>query len=666
MVVRSSQGSVASAGSGTIDAPRKRRQFPKRLDKRRLTIQTTTLKAEQNEESSKQNTMASSKRPPQSPHSKVNKQRTSDSVPPKSSRPPMSPSSNHARTQPSSGSSEKGEPKTSAGRPPIVPGVPRSPSSSSVLSRARSRSKSLVSRAGSVISRSSSMMSGASSTRSSVSRASSRASSRAESMVSLEQSPTSNPNTNRQTFYVRVCLGYLTGIKIEALKKKKNVSNNLVVGYAALAKSGKRLVLSQPIGPGLEGRDQKSMRLYWGNRKGANQPPSSHVSKRRLHFSLKLEREVDQEHREEESLTSLMSYNPEVVKIVIGLKCGDEKFPLGIANLVINGNEVVDQKVDMSLRPINETSFEDIKQKQKIRLGLFGGSKKKDVITFKDHDQQYKLLGNATLRVRLDIKPGEPGENKAEVWGEGDDASYITNFSQGTSGSLSRGPAQANRSYHSDLEKEREQIRQMEIRNPHIISSDPMQNLQMEASNLPLKYIVVRRHHGTSSDGRSCASSLTMPSPTLCEALCMSLNIWGDTDPPEAPYAPKNRLASSFSFDDDQRMQGKPGNSETSRSSGSGSGTDYTRSTNPSVSTDEEPSRDSHVADETRTERTQRDRAVQGRKPAPRSFPKEEGSAAADTVDITVETYEDLKDAQATLLRYANKVGMKMDDLLDG
>ena len=38
----------------------------------------------------------------------------------------------------------------------------------------------------------------------------------------------------------------------------------------------------------------------------------------------------------------------------------------------------------------------------------------------------------------------------------------------------------------------------------------------------------------------------------------------------------------------------------------------------------------------------------------------------AETVDITVDTYTDLKSAQATLLRYANKVGIEMDELLEG
>jgi hypothetical protein len=36
-----------------------------------------------------------------------------------------------------------------------------------------------------------------------------------------------------------------------------------------------------------------------------------------------------------------------------------------------------------------------------------------------------------------------------------------------------------------------------------------------------------------------------------------------------------------------------------------------------------------------------------------------------ETLDVTVETYNDLKDAQETLMRYAMKVGVNMEDLLD-
>lgn len=491
--------------------------------------------------------------------------------------------------------------------------------------------------------------------------------------MSLEQKPSVSPSAIRQTFYVRVCLGYLTGIKMEALKRRKNSTNNLVVGYAALAKSGKRLALSQPIGPAIDGREQKSLKLFWAKPKGAGQSSSENAPKRRLHFSLKLERETDRDTREEESLNSLVSYNPEVVKIVIGLKCGEERYPLGIANLVINGREVSEQKVDMALRPVSETSFTDMQQQQKARLGIFGGGKKIQGVTFKSHDQQYWLASNSTLRVRLDVKAGEPGANKALVWGEnGDDASYITNFSfdtKLTGGSVSKGPAIANQmettldrqSFHQQRQvsqQQRQDVSSEVSRNApaSMQINDSQQNSKQNGQEVPLKFVVVQRH---ASDERSCTSSLTSPQPGFCSSLCLPLCFFsGEAN--ESTFGTKRRLASSFSFEDDNPSRNRSGTIDTSLRTQS-----VSTSSSDESSTEEDGSEVSEDSNERRNETTQaRDR--QTIQPAPRvGLQGDENSASAETVDITVETYEDLKDAQATLLRYAKKVGMNMDDLLD-
>jgi hypothetical protein len=52
----------------------------------------------------------------------------------------------------------------------------------------------------------------------------------------------------------------------------------------------------------------------------------------------------------------------------------------------------------------------------------------------------------------------------------------------------------------------------------------------------------------------------------------------------------------------------------------------------------------------------------QGQKSATRNTISKENDT--DTLDVTVETYKDLKHAQETLMRYANKMGMDMEDLL--
>jgi hypothetical protein len=52
--------------------------------------------------------------------------------------------------------------------------------------------------------------------------------------------------------------------------------------------------------------------------------------------------------------------------------------------------------------------------------------------------------------------------------------------------------------------------------------------------------------------------------------------------------------------------------------------------------------------------------------PAENAVADDGGSAAAEIVAITVDTYTDLKSAQATLLRYASKAGIEMEELLEG
>jgi hypothetical protein len=226
----------------------------------------------------------------------------------------------------------------------------------------------------------------------------------------------------------------MSGIKVEQLAKRKKRDNHnlLVVGYAALAKSGKQIALSQPLLPNIGGSKPKSLKLCWANPRSSGEAGSNSKAKRRLHFSLQLERESDRASTaDDDSIGSETSYNPEVVKVVIGLKCGDEKFPLGIANLVVNGKQAFDQKIDLAVRPVNEASTLG----QKSRLGIFGVGKKQGR-SFSNHDHAYIIASNATLRVKVDIQEGNPGQSKAAIWGEGDDASLATKWSYDTRGTM--------------------------------------------------------------------------------------------------------------------------------------------------------------------------------------------------------------------------------------
>ena len=130
-----------------------------------------------------------------------------------------------------------------------------------------------------------------------------------------------------ETFYVRVSLGHLTGLKVARLtKKKKNKgkSNNaLIVGYASLASTGKQIAHSQPFAPDLfDAFEQKTAKLIWTGSSSS----AINEKRRRLYFSLQLKKEsiASIDRRDDDSVAS---FAPKVVKLEIGLKNGDVKLP---------------------------------------------------------------------------------------------------------------------------------------------------------------------------------------------------------------------------------------------------------------------------------------------------------------------------------------------------
>jgi hypothetical protein len=436
--------------------------------------------------------------------------------------------------------------------------------------------------------------------------------------------------SSRQTFYVRVCLGHLTGLKIDALKRRRNKSNNIVVGYAALAKSGKRLALSQPVGPTFDDGSQKQLKLFWTNPRG-EASISSTPSKRKLRFSLKLEKEIDRGSRaEDDALTSDLDFNPEVVKIIVGLKCGQEKFPLGIANLVINGKESRDQKVDLALRPMNDLSAAEMTEyEQKARVGFFG--KKLQEISFKSHDQQYRLASNATVSIRMDVKCGMPGESTS-IWGDEDDASYTTNFTfdTGSFPGIQRLPSIVAHGDSVSLDRQGRQ-RTENVDSSNNQNANPRNPIKKASRDQrPLKYVVVEARR----DALSVASSLTSPSLGLWSWLCLQL-CGVEVDATLGRRNPTNR-ASSFSFEDDlPSWNDIPSDRDES--------------------TPVQPFEDEPAYGEERSKASVESLGIAGQGAASKSRYQagpEETHEQSHSEIADVEMYDDLKDAEATLLRY--------------
>jgi hypothetical protein len=563
-----------------------------------------------------------------------------------------------------------------------------------------------------------------------------------------EGSKRSSSNTQRQAFHVRISLGYLTGIKMEQLKKKKrNFQNLLVVGYAELAKSKKQIAMSQPLIPNIgDDSNSKRQKVYWTKQRGGQAVVGK--AKGRLHFSLNLEKETDRpEMTDDESVSSQLVYVPEVVKVVIGLKCGEEKIPLGVANLVVNGNDdSLDQKIDLALRPMSEVPEFDTPKQGRSVLGIFG-SKKQQGVSFTNDDYSYKLQPNATLRVRLDIRAGSSSQNKKNVWGDiSDDASYTTNASQmthltnltksrlpeggfpGNHGATlaapqrktdsdmknarqacneQRAPAVTNRALDGDKKLESRSLLSewvevlpdlngLTVAAPRGKSNSTILVSEQVQPMVPTKYVAFR-----SSDERSLASALTMPSesfnpsflwqcfPILCGDDTVSIEERSTED--REPTTRTGR--SSFSIesdmeDDDEFLSSEDeddDDEDEELSEDRVAAASHHSNFGSSVSHQDMEASPSTQKPEANQEREKKKETGQAAPADDHSvilaadldfvsrcssdhqgFKNNEAPDGETTAEITVDTYSDLKDAQETLLRYANKLGIDMEDLLNG
>jgi len=239
----------------------------------------------------------------------------------------------------------------------------------------------------------------------------------------ISSQPQKDGCNSRTSFHVRLSIGYMTGLKVETNAKRTKQPNNnrIIVGFVELASSGKYTALSQPLLTNVEEK-AKTMKILWANQKGGEEISKS-KSRRRLHFSLLLEKEGNtfdaRDDHDNDSLCSQGTYVPEVVKLLFGLKCGDERIPLGIAKFVINGRETVEQKMDLDVHPTTRLAAGSKKKR-----GIFG---KKQRNSFTLGDLTYCLAQNATLRIKADIKVGYPGQDGAEIWGN-EEASYTTKW----------------------------------------------------------------------------------------------------------------------------------------------------------------------------------------------------------------------------------------------
>eukprot|EP00533_Pseudo-nitzschia_delicatissima_P002417 CAMPEP_0116085506 /NCGR_PEP_ID=MMETSP0327-20121206/4360_1 /TAXON_ID=44447 /ORGANISM="Pseudo-nitzschia delicatissima, Strain B596" /LENGTH=512 /DNA_ID=CAMNT_0003576499 /DNA_START=89 /DNA_END=1627 /DNA_ORIENTATION=+ len=217
------------------------------------------------------------------------------------------------------------------------------------------------------------------------------------------------------TFHVRISIGHMTGLKIDEIVKrtKPSTNNQIIVGFVEVLSSGKYSALSQPILTNVEDT-AKTRTILWANKHDGEEVSIS-KSRRRLHFSLSLSRETSEyEDSDYSDDDSTYSHMPEIVKLLVGLKCGDERLPLGIAKFVVNGKEASEQSIDLIVLPASDTAG------SKSKRGIFG---KKQRSSFSYGNLSYTLAKNAKLSVKADVKIAYPGQNGAEIWGD-DDCSH--------------------------------------------------------------------------------------------------------------------------------------------------------------------------------------------------------------------------------------------------
>lgn len=420
------------------------------------------------------------------------------------------------------------------------------------------------------------------------------------SMSSLDNLGRPEKSLNGQTFYVRVSLGSLTGIKVSRSSRKKKTNEKfLVKGYASLASSGSQIAISQPFASDLEASYSNSSKLIW-----ASSGDETNRVGRLLHFSLQLQQEswTEENARDDNSVRSQCSYQPKVIKIMIGLQCGDERFPLGIANLVVNGKTGNSSMLDLAMRQMDDSSEKKSRQ-SKQRLGIFGSTKKQG-ISFSD-DCWYTLSSNATLRVKVDSATGEVGMTKQEVWGDDDDASaaeFRSNREKRTDVELEETASVVHDKREHDHTPE-------EFMFPSLPSPRKSRSRNMSIASVPLEYVTV------TTAGRSFTSDISSRRSVFYGTPC------------EVTSA----MAKSC-------FGGLCGNSD---------------------SLAEEPEV---------VELNKLGYKTNGRSNTVFNTAKlqpETDFADVSSPGMVGDSYEDLKDAQATLRRYAKRAGIDIEDILD-
>jgi hypothetical protein len=210
--------------------------------------------------------------------------------------------------------------------------------------------------------------------------------------------------------HVRISLGYLTGVAASVTRRQgtsQGRDNSLVVGYAEVA-GGPRLKStkpceSQPIIPQLQPGSSSSYHiLLWASRKVPDKTRS------RLYASVSRDSRKKPGKPKAESLY-----------IVVGVKQGEKKLPLGIAAISVDFKPIDGSMVDL---PVVSLSDPRVRAQAKALTGS-----KTTTLKFANDDTVYGLSSKAVLRARVDVKETSLDPPGPAAWHDdaGDDESFI-------------------------------------------------------------------------------------------------------------------------------------------------------------------------------------------------------------------------------------------------
>jgi hypothetical protein len=223
-------------------------------------------------------------------------------------------------------------------------------------------------------------------------------------------------------FHIRVTIGYLTALRTTELPGVESSNQQIVSAYASFAPTEEDrgeydFATSLPLAPNM-------------TRQGVKWPKGTDVktSKRRLYHSLIL--------RKSTAMLGSSPFSPELVNIFVGLKRGDESISVGMATLVLTGEPEMNRKIDLPVRRFtvaNKSKAEDRDESnRKSRSGIKNffskrhekapaSPKKNRPNTFNGDNKRYTFEKNAVIQVKVNVMEGVYQTNGPGLWGDLED-----------------------------------------------------------------------------------------------------------------------------------------------------------------------------------------------------------------------------------------------------